>query len=141
MTNEYKAIDPRDLPAQSFEWGATKWLVAPSVTPGANMSFGEVAVLPGRGHDRHNHPDSEEILYFLSGEGMQMVGDEEPFPVGPGDTIYIPAGVFHSTVNTGWGPLRVIAIYNPAGPEKDLEGLPDFLEVAPGDAPGWSRSS
>ncbi|MDQ3655565.1 MAG: cupin domain-containing protein [Chloroflexota bacterium] len=141
MTNKYKAIDPRDLPAQSFEWGATKWLVAPGVTPGANMSFGEVAVLPGRGHDRHNHPDSEEILYFLSGEGMQMVGDEEPFPVGPGDTIYIPAGVFHSTVNTGWGLLRVIAIYNPAGPEKDLEGLPDFLEVAPGEAPRWGRSS
>ncbi len=76
MTNEYKPIDPQALPSQSFEWGATKWFVAPDVTPGANMSFGEVAVLPGRGHDRHNHPDSEEILYFLSGEGLQMVGDD-----------------------------------------------------------------
>jgi len=141
MANGYKAVDPGQLPAQSFDWGATKWLVAPGVTPGARMSFGEVALLPGRGHDRHNHPDSEEILYVLSGEGMQMVGDEEPFPVRAGDTIYIPTAVFHSTVNTGWGPLRLLAIYNPGGPEKDLEGLPDFQEVAPGEAPGWTRGS
>ena len=139
--NEYKAVDPQTLPAQSFSWGATKWLVAPSVTPGATMSFGEVALLPGMGHDRHNHPESEEILYVLSGEGLQMVGDEDPFPVRAGDTIYVPLGVFHSTMNTGWAPLRLLAIYNPGGPEKDLEGLPDFQEVAAGEAPGWTRSS
>ena len=99
------------------------------------MSFGEVALLPGMGHDRHNHPGSEEILYVLSGEGLQMVGDEDPFPVRAGDTIYVPLGVFHSTMNTGWAPLRLLAIYNPGGPEKDLEGLPDFQEVAAGKAP------
>jgi oxalate decarboxylase/phosphoglucose isomerase-like protein (cupin superfamily) len=139
--NKYKAVDLQQLPAQSFEWGATKWLVAPGVTPGANMSFGEVALLPGMGHDRHNHPASEEILYVLSGEGLQMVGDEDPFPVRAGDTIYVPLGVFHSTMNTGWAPLRLLAIYNPGGPERDLEGLPDFREVAAGEAPGWTRSS
>lgn len=141
MANQYQAVDEQALAAQSFEWGASKWLVAPGITPGAAMSFGEVALLPGRGHDRHNHPDSEEILYVLSGEGLQMVGDEEPFPVRAGDTIYVPTAVFHSTVNTGWGPMRLLAIYNPGGPERDLEGLPDFQTVAPGAAPAWTRSS
>ena len=127
------------LPTQTFTWGAIKWLVAPGITEGAQFSFGEVMLLPGQGHDRHNHPVSEEILYVLSGEGMQMVDDEEPFPVRAGDTIYIPTAVFHSTINTGWAPLRLLAIYNPGGPEKDLEGLPNFQEVPAGSLPGWTR--
>ena len=133
------AIDPNTVPTQTFEWGAIKWYVAPGATPGAVMSFGEVVLLPGTGHDRHNHPVSEEILYVLSGEGEQTIDDGEPFPVRAGDTIYVPTAVFHSTRNTGWAPMRLLAIYNPGGPERDLETLPDFREVPPGQAPGLSR--
>jgi len=132
-------IDQQSLPTQTFDWGAIKWLVTPAATAGANLTFGEVILLPGKGHDRHNHPQSEEILYVLSGEGLQMVSDGDPFPVRAGDTIYIPTAAFHSTVNTGWAPLRILAIYNPGGPEKDLEGLPDFEEVAAGHLPAWTR--
>jgi len=135
-----KQVNPMDLPTQTFEWGATKWLVAPDVTSGAVMSFGEVVLLPGLGHDRHNHPYSEEILYVLSGEGMQMIDDGEPFQVKPGDTIYVPTAVFHSTMNTGWQPLRLLAIYNPGGPERALEDLPDFQGVPAGSPPCWRRS-
>jgi oxalate decarboxylase/phosphoglucose isomerase-like protein (cupin superfamily) len=134
------AVDPNVIPTQTFEWGAIKWYVAPGATAGAVMSFGEVVLLPGLGHDRHNHPVSEEILYVLSGEGEQMIDDGEPFPVRAGDTIYVPTAVFHSTVNTGWAPMRLLAIYNPGGPERDLETLPDFREVPPGQAPGLTRT-
>ena len=134
------AIDPNAVPTQTFKWGAIKWYVAPGATAGAVMSFGEVVLLPGRGHDRHNHPESEEILYVLSGEGEQMLDDGEAFRVGPGDTIYVPTGVFHSTRNTGWEPMRLLALYNPGGPEKVLEGLPDFRQVAAGSLPDWTRS-
>jgi oxalate decarboxylase/phosphoglucose isomerase-like protein (cupin superfamily) len=134
-------VDPRCLPTQTFEWGAIKWLVAPGHTPGAGMTFGEVVLLPGMGHDRHNHPQSEEILYVLSGHGEQMLDDGAPFPVAAGDTIYVPTAVFHSTKNTGWGPLRLLAIYNPGGPEQDLVGLPDFQEVPAGQIPRLTRAS
>lgn len=134
-------IKPSSVPTQTFEWGAIKWFVSPGATEGANMSFGEVVLLPGLGHDRHNHPESEEILYVLSGEGMQMLDDGEPFPVKAGDTIYVPTAMFHSTRNTGWEPLRLLAIYNPGGPEKALEGLPDFRLLPAGQLPNWSRSS
>ena len=135
-----KQIDPAGLATQTFEWGAIKWFVAPGITNGARVSFGEVVLLPGLGHDRHNHPESEEILYVLSGEGMQMIDDGEPFPVKAGDTLYIPIAVFHSTKNTGWSPLRLLALYNPGGPEKVLEDLPDFRALAPGVPPQWRRS-
>ena len=133
-------IDPQGVPTQTFEWGAIKWFVAPDRIQGAAMSFGEVILLPGKGHTRHNHPESEEILYVLSGEGQQMVDDGEPFPVTAGATIYVPTAVFHSTINTGWEPLRLLAIYNPAGPERMLEQLPDFREVPPGQPPALVRA-
>lgn len=133
------AVDPNTIPTQTFEWGAIKWYVAPATTPGAVMSFGEVVLLPGQGHDRHNHPVSEEILYVLSGDGEQMIDDGTPFPVRAGDTIFVPTAVYHSTRNTGWTPMRLLAIYNPGGPERDLESLPDYREVPPGDPPGLVR--
>jgi oxalate decarboxylase/phosphoglucose isomerase-like protein (cupin superfamily) len=134
------AVDPNTLPTQTFDWGSIKWFVSPDATEGAGITFGEVVLLPGKGHDRHNHPESEEVLYVLSGEGEQMVDDGEPFPVKAGDTIYVPTAVFHSTRNTGWGPMRLLAVYNPGGAENALRGLPDFREHAPGERPGWARA-
>jgi oxalate decarboxylase/phosphoglucose isomerase-like protein (cupin superfamily) len=134
-------IDPASLPTDSFEWGTIKWLVQPATTPGAGVTFGEVVMQPGEGHGRHNHPGSEEILYVLSGHGEQMVDDEPPFEVGPGDTIYIGPDVYHSTTNTGWAPMRVLALYNPAGPEEVLQELDDYRSVPPGQAPLFRRAA
>ena len=133
------AVDPDAIPTQTFEWGSIKWLVSPDTQEGAGLTFGEVVLLPGRGHDRHNHPESEEVLYVLSGDGEQTVADGEPFPVKAGDAIYVPTGVFHSTLNTGWEPLRLLALYNPAGAEEALRALPDFREEPPGSIPTWAR--
>jgi oxalate decarboxylase/phosphoglucose isomerase-like protein (cupin superfamily) len=134
-----RPVDPDGVPTQTFDWGLIKWFVTPDVLAGAALTFGEVVLLPGKGHDRHNHPDAEEILYVLSGAGEQMVDDGDPFPVRAGDTIYVPTAVFHATRNTRWEPLRLLAIYNPGGPEKALAGLPDFAEVPAGALPGLTR--
>lgn len=133
-------VDTGSVPTQTFEWGQIKWFVQPERTEGANVTFGEVVLMPGNGHDRHNHPDSEEILYVLSGEGEQVVDDGEPFQVRSGDTIHVPKTVFHSTVNTGWAPMRLLALYNPGGAEKALQELPDFRELPAGRTPGWDRA-
>ncbi len=133
-------IDVGNIPTHTFEWGQIKWLVTPDATEGANVTLGEVILMPGKGHDRHNHPESEEVLYILSGNGEQMVDDGDPFPIAPGDTIHIPTTVFHSTLNTGWEPMRLLALYNPGGAEKALKELPDFTETPAGTAPGWVRA-
>lgn len=138
-----KSVEPGSVPTQVFDWGEIKWFVSPDLTPETGLTFGEVILMPGKGHDRHDHPDSEEILYVLSGSGEQTVerdGDGEPFLFGPGETVHIPAGVFHSTLNTGWAPMRLLAAYNPGGAEKALTELPDFRELPPGSVPEWSRS-
>ncbi len=132
-------IDPAASPTDTFDWGLIKWFVSPGSTPGATLTFGVVILLPGQGHDRHNHPNAEEVLYVLSGQGEQVVADDSPFTVRPGDCIYVPVGVFHSTVNSGWEPLRLIAIYNPGGAEVDLRGLPDYQQVPIGSLPQLVR--
>jgi oxalate decarboxylase/phosphoglucose isomerase-like protein (cupin superfamily) len=134
------AIDPRSVPTQSFDWGSIKWLVSAATNPEAGVTFGQVIMQPGEGHGRHNHPGAAEILYVVAGTGEQMVDDEKPFAVGPGDSIYIGPDVYHSTQNTGWTPMHVLAIYSPAGPEQALEELPDFMELAPGATPVFRRA-
>ena len=135
-----KLIDPAALPTMSFDWGLIKPLVATENTDGPAMSLMHVVLLPGEGHERHNHPGSDEILYILSGRGDQMVDDADTFPVGPGQAVFIPKAAYHSTVNTGWEPLVLLAIYAPAGAEEALKGLPDHREIAAGEVPRLTRS-
>ena len=68
-----------------------------------------------------------------------MVDDGEPRRVRPGDTVFIPKGAFHSTINTSYEPMVILAIYAPAGAEDVLKTLPDFVEVPAGDAPALLR--
>ena len=131
-----KLIDPATLPTMSFDWGVIKPLVEGD---SANVSLMHVVLLPGQGHDRHNHPDADEILYVLAGTGEQMVDDAATVPIHPGQTVWIPKGAFHSTRNTGWEPLVLLAVYAPGGAENALKGLPDYRELAPGEAPRLSR--
>ena len=135
-----KLVDPESLPTMTFEWGVIKPLVALDNTEAPAVSMMHVVLLPGQGHVRHNHPDSDEILYILSGRGEQMVDDSDTFNVGPGQAVFIPKAASHSTVNTGWEPLVLHAIYAPAGAEEALKGLPDYREVAPGEAPPLQAS-
>jgi len=121
-----------DVETLAFDWGNVKLLSTPDTAGGATMTFGMVVLAPAKGHERHNHPDADEILFMISGEGEQMLDDEPPVTVRPGAMVYIPRGVFHSTMNTGWEPLRFAVVYAPAGPENVLRTLPDVRRVPAG---------
>lgn len=121
-----------DVETLAFDWGNVKLLSTPDGAGGDTMTFGMVVLAPGKGHERHNHPDADEILFMISGEGEQMLDDEPPVKVRPGAMVYIPRGVFHSTMNTGWEPLRFAVVYAPAGTENVLRTLPDVRRVPAG---------
>ena len=135
---ESKLVDPQRLPTMAFDWGVIKPLVAGEAP---TVSLMHVVLLPGHGHERHNHPDADEILYVLSGAGEQMVDDAQTFAVHAGHTVWIPRGAFHSTLNTGWEPLTLLAIYAPGGAEEVLKTLPDYGEIPAGEAPPLVRGS
>jgi oxalate decarboxylase/phosphoglucose isomerase-like protein (cupin superfamily) len=119
-----------DVDTLDFAWGRIKFLSEPAVTGAERFSFGMVVLEPGKGHERHNHPGSEEIIFVMSGEGEQMVDDQPAVPIRPGASVYIPADIYHSTVNTGWEPLRLLVVYSPAGPERLLRDIPG-VQITP----------
>ncbi|MFU1779952.1 cupin domain-containing protein [Haloarcula japonica] len=134
MVADERFIRPDDVETIQLDWGTLKWMNTPDVTGSEGFSAGVVVLEPGKGHERHTHPDSEEILYFLSGEGEQTIADEER-SVSAGEMVYIPSGVEHSTVNTSWEPLRFIAVYCPPGPEAEIRDLDEATVFPPGEVP------
>jgi oxalate decarboxylase/phosphoglucose isomerase-like protein (cupin superfamily) len=121
-----------DVDSLVFDWGTVNMLSEEGVTGSKSISFGAVRLEQGQGHTRHNHPDADEIIYVVSGEGKQMLDDHEPVTVKPGACMWIPKGIFHSTINTGNGPLHLVVAYLPAGAEQALRDIPGVKIVPPG---------
>jgi len=107
---------PDEVATRVLDWGTIKWLVSPDLDAGAQLTTGEVIVYPGKGHAPHLHPNDQEVIYVIAGEGVQTVGEDTPaFPIKAGDAVYIPANTLHSTFNTTWQPLRLVVVYTPGG--------------------------
>lgn len=127
MSEKRTFVQQEDVETQVFDWGRLSWLSEPTVTAAERFSAGVVRLEPGKGHTRHNHPYSEEILYVIAGQGLQMVelaqGVVEK-EIGPGTLVHIPTAAYHSTVNTGTETMELLAIYAPFGPEAELRQLP-----------------
>jgi len=82
-------IDADEVETLELNWGTPKFTSKPQTTGATEFSTGVVVLNPGKGHETHTHPNSEEILYFLSGEGVQTIeGDERE--VTAGDMVHIP---------------------------------------------------
>ena len=120
-----------DVDQLEFDWGIIHMLSEERVTGAKTFSFGVVSLQPGKGHVRHNHPDADEIIYVVSGEADQMLDDEPAVPVRAGDCIWIPEGIYHSTINTGDTPVQLIVIYAPAGAEGVLRQDPTVKITPP----------
>src|SRR5690625_1141418 len=130
----------QDLPTETFTWGSIKWGVTAERFPGAPITVGEVVINPTKGHDIHTHPESDEVLHVIEGEGVQTVGDSGEFPGKAGDGVDVPSGTAHSTFNTGWRQMRLLAIYSPGGAERALREAPDYRVLDAGVAPVWERA-
>jgi len=72
--------------------------------------FGVIA--PGRAPD-HSHV-YDEVIYVLEGEGTLHI-DGEHEPVSAGTCIHLPPLREHSLENSGEGPMKVVAVFHPAG--------------------------
>ena len=137
MTRFRTFVNVDDVATQSFDWGKLQWLSEPLVTGSTCMTTGVVTLEPGKGHDRHNHPGCEEILFVLDGVGEQMVETPEgqiTKQVVAGDLIHLDAGQFHSTHNIGTSKLRILAVYEHAGPEEGLRNDPGCTLLPPKNA-------
>ena len=92
-------------------WGSLRWLASREVGNAEGITLGHVVIRTGASNPRHAHPSCEEILYLLSGRLEHTLGDET-FPLAPGDTLAIPAGVFHNAASVGEEDAEMIVAYS-----------------------------
>lgn len=73
------------------------------------MRSGRVYLKPGEDCGRHSTEQHEEMLVFLSGKGISLIGAQGTlFKVGRGKISYIPPHTIHNVKNTGTEPLIYI---------------------------------
>ena len=71
-----------------------------------------MTIPPGGEIGEEVHPDTDQILTFVSGVGEALV-DDETREVAQGDLVCVPAGAKHNFVNTGPNPLVLYTVYGP----------------------------
>lgn len=88
----------------------------------AALSLADARVEPGVTTELHKLT-VDEWYVIQSGSGLMEVGGENPFEVGPGDTVIIPAGTSQRISNTGESDLSFQCVCMPRFTEACYESL------------------
>jgi quercetin dioxygenase-like cupin family protein len=100
------------------EWGKTKNIVGPENSKAKYLKINITEYAPGTAHTLHRHPDQEEVIYILEGEGLSRTqnGDQS---IGPGAFVFVPADTDHATINVSQDrPMKAIIIKSPPWEKK-----------------------
>ena len=116
--------DTTQLSVEHSAWGTLQWICNEKLMPGSAQTVGLATILPGKHNPVHYHPNCEEVLYVISGQGLHSY-DGRTIPLRAGMTIRIPAKVKHNMVNTGTETLRTLVSFS-SGDRKTV-----FLEEQP----------
>lgn len=83
------------------------------------MRSGRVYLAPGEDCGQHSTEAREEMLIFLSGQGLAVIGENDSFQIGRGKVAYIPPRTTHNIKNTGAEPLIYIYCVAPVSIQSD----------------------
>lgn len=97
---------------------------------GAHLQVVVMTIPPGGEIGAETHPDTDQVLFFVDGEGEAIL-DGETTPVAAGHLSFVRAGTHHNFVNTGEHPLRIATAYAP--PEHDPGTIHPTKEEADAD--------
>ena len=114
--SEYEKIQPYITKDGSI----IRELMHPFVHLNLNQSLAEAIIPQGASTYLHKHHQSEEIYYVLSGSGVMTVGEDQ-LEIKEGDTICIPAGIFHNIKNIGAVLLKILCACAPPYSHSDTE--------------------
>ncbi|HXG25447.1 MAG TPA: cupin domain-containing protein [Candidatus Binatia bacterium] len=101
--------------------GEAIWFLGNLVTvrAGASATRGRISVVEfvnpaGFGPPLHRHRDEDEMFHVLSG-AARVRCDGEAYEIGPGDFVFLPAGLPHTFLVGQDAPLHVLQITAPGG--------------------------
>lgn len=107
-----------DIPFRQVDWGLTKDLVGPERMGSEKIRLKITEYQPGYSHKLHMHPAQEEVVFVLEGRGVTET-KEDKIEIGPGSVVFVPAGVYHATVNLSHTePLKAVIVKSPPDDEE-----------------------
>jgi uncharacterized RmlC-like cupin family protein len=88
-------------------------------------------VAPGAATGAHHHGPQETVLYVIEGRARYRWGDrlEHEMEAGPGDFVFIPAGVVHQEINASDEEPTVWAVVR-SGQDPVVVNLPELDSIA-----------
>ncbi len=94
-------------------WTLEEWLCRSDVVQNEHLLLVRANMEPYRSHPFHTHPTREEIIFIISGQAEQWVGQTHRI-LKPGEMVLIPKGEPHGTYNPFPEKLVFLAILSPA---------------------------
>ena len=107
-------IHETEVPEVEHPGRFMRWLANQDSLPAKNLSVCVIRVLPGETvRPAHSHPNSEELIYIITGSGKVMI-ENEVGEVKSGSAILFEQGKIHMLKNTGSIEMKVICFFAPA---------------------------
>lgn len=110
----------------------TKLLVTNESCGSKNIDFYISSYAPKAYAAMHMHEQSEEVFYFLDGEGVFMMGNTK-HRIRKGSVIYVEPKQWHGIFNTGFTDLVFVVTATPPEPLWHEAYKPLFPPPQPGD--------
>ncbi len=99
-------VETLDLPGRKL-----KWLIHPDQKISEKFSLNTVTIKSGETvKPAHSHPDDEEVIYVVSGEGKVMI-DSDVYSISAGSVILFPQGSIHMVRNSGSMDMKLICFF------------------------------
>jgi len=107
-------IHETEVPEVEHPGRFMRWLANQDSLPAKNLSVCVIRVMPGETvRPAHSHPNSEELIYIITGSGKVMI-ENEVGDVRSGSAILFEQGKIHMLKNTGDNEMKVICFFAPA---------------------------
>jgi len=71
-----------------------------------------MSINPGEDIGSETHPDTDQVLYLVEGEGKVVLNGEEA-PYKAGDIVLVHGGTEHNFITVGDEPMKIITTYSP----------------------------
>lgn len=107
-----KFITRATLEPEKLEWGSMAYMSNPRVSNAKLLTVMQVTLHPGQGHNFHKHPEQEEVICVVEGQIEQWL-EQARQQLGPGEAVFIPAGMVHASFNTGDSPAKLLVTLAP----------------------------
>ncbi len=108
-----KIIHESDVEEQRIPGRYIRWIADEKTLQPQYLSSCVIRVLPGETvQPAHSHPEGEELIYIVSGEGEAWV-EGEIKPMTEGTAVLFEKGHVHQIRNTGTVEMKVACFFAP----------------------------